>query len=405
MPDMNVAEPRYCARGRRCVFYDPQTDRAQRLIASIPDDVCGRCRKAEQDADFTASQRPATVKASPKKEEGKTREARLELLKLELVTQMLGMLGDFRQEVKEVRSYWRIDDPPAERLPGSEEVLLPPVLSNPSNLSDLHAAWSHHPDLPPGPFTDEDSVVRKLTRQWRNDLRHTLRLGGVPERYLEEPSPHVGFPPSSTRMLPWLRFAAACVLFDVPPEQADAFVEVGGVPSLSGDVEGESILGVIGPREQRERDIAAAVREAYDAIFIEKLWTLRSEVGDDLGNAKREVLQRYGEELQKECEQAREHAEDWLDVNPPRMYLIEYDPEEDTEEDVKRITDAIDAECGLGPADKKGRHAEGKFRRVQFARLLKQGWSAERVAAEYGYQEETVKRYAREGRKACGGDI
>jgi hypothetical protein len=384
-------------------LYDSQTDRAQRLDSLNPDKICRRCKKGEQDADFDASQTPAAAKSSIRKEEGKKREARLELLKLGLVTQMLGLPGNFRETVKKVRSYWQIGDPPAERLPEPEEVLLPPVLSNPSNLSDLHAAWSHHPDLPPGPFTDKDSVVSNLTRQWWNDLGFALRLGGVPERYLEQPSPHAGFPATSTRMLPWLRFAAACVLCDVPPGQAEAFAEVGGVPSLSGDVEGESILGVISLREQQERFIAAAEIDAYDEFLQKKLWEHRSELPDDPDSAEHEVRQRYGDELRMVGEQAREHEEEWLKENPPQMYLIEYDPEKDTEEDVKRITDAIAAECG--PKDKKGRHAEGNFRLVQFARLLKQGWSAERVAAEYGYKEETVKRYAREGRKACGGNI
>jgi hypothetical protein len=400
MSDMSVAEPRYCARGKRCKWYDPKTDKAQQLDGSNPDDVCRRCKKAEQDADFLASQEPTTAKSSPRKIKEKTREERLELLKLELVTQMLGKPGDFREAVKKVRSYWRIDDPPVERLPElEEENLVPPILKAPGDLSELRAAWSHHPDLPAGPPEDVHSVVRNLERQWQLDLSNALLLGGVPGRYLEKPSPHVGHPPTSTRMLPWLRFAAACVLCDVPPEQAEAFAEVGGVPSLSGDVEGESILGVIGPREQREHDIAAAVREAYDAKFIEKLWTLRSEVGDDLGNAMRKVPQRYGEELQKECEQAREHEEEWLEVNPPRKYLIEYDPKKDTEKDIKRITDAIDAELGLSPEGKKGRQAKGIFRRVQFARLLKRGWTVARVAREYGFKASTVEKYAGEGKK------
>jgi hypothetical protein len=401
---VSVAEPRYCARGKQCKWYDSKTGKSQQLDDSNPDDVCRRCRKAEQDADFHASQKPATVKRSPRKGKGKKREGRLEHLKLGLVTQMLARSGRFQEAITAVRSYWRIDDPPVERLPELEN-LLPPILMAPGDLSEMHAAWSHHPHLPPGPPTHEHSVVRNLERQWQNDLRYALLRGGVPERYLEGPSPHVGNPPTSTRMLPWLRFAAACVLCDVPPQQAEAFAEVGGVPSLRGDVEGESILGVIGPPEQRERDIAAAVQEAYDAKFIEKLWRLRSEVGDDLGKAKREVMKRFGEELQKECEQAREHMERWLEWNPPRKYLIEYDPDEDTEEDVKRITEAIDAEHGLSPEGKKGRQAEGDFRRVQFARLLKKGWTVERVATRYGYKTATVESYARKGKEAIEGDV
>jgi hypothetical protein len=133
---------------------------------------------------------------------------------------------------------------------------------------------------------------------------------------LEGKPPYAGVPPTSTRLLPWLQFAAACVLCDVPPDQAEAFTEVGGVPSLRG-VAGGTIPGVIGPREQREREVAAAVKEAIDAKVMEKLWDGRAELADDLETAKGEVRRRFGEELRNAGDQARERAESWLDLNPP----------------------------------------------------------------------------------------
>jgi hypothetical protein len=247
---------------------------------------------------------------------GKKREGRLAQVKLELVTEMLAKSGRFHEAVTALRADWRIDEPPVERVPESER-LLPPVLDPPSDQSDVRAAWSHHPHLGLGPAPDEHTVVvRNLERQWQNDLLHALLRGGVPGEYLEGKPPYAGVPPTSTRLLPWLQFAAACVLCDVPPDQAEAFTEVGGVPSLRG-VAGGTIPGVIGPREQREREVAAAVKEAIDAKVMEKLWDGRAELADDLETAKGEVRRRFGEELRNAGDQARERAESWLDLNPP----------------------------------------------------------------------------------------
>jgi DNA-binding NarL/FixJ family response regulator len=84
---------------------------------------------------------------------------------------------------------------------------------------------------------------------------------------------------------------------------------------------------------------------------------------------------------------------------------LEYDRRADTEDDLKQITDAIDADHGLSPEGKKGRLAKGNFRRVQFAVLLRRGWTAKRVARRYGYEQATVERYAREGERALGDNI
>lgn len=65
---------------------------------------------------------------------------------------------------------------------------------------------------------------------WESDLC-ALLLRSVPERYLEAKSPpYTGSLFSRKRLSPWLRFAAACVLYDPPPEQAPAFADYGGLP-------------------------------------------------------------------------------------------------------------------------------------------------------------------------------
>jgi len=326
------------------------------------------------------------------------------VLKRDLVAEVIGKPGGFGEAIREVRSHWGINAPSVQRLPApDEDLLLPPVLSSPSDPSDLLAAWSHHPHLPAGPPEDVHSVVGNLGRKWRRDLSQATLLGGVSKRYLEEPSPHVGHPLTSTRILPWLRFAAACVLCDVPVLDVLQLAEVGDVPSLRRNLKGESVLGVISPREQRERDIPAAVHEAYDEFLQKKLWEHRSELPDDLGSAKREVRQRYGDELRKVGEQAREGEERWLELNPPRKYLIEFDPREDAPLDIDRTVGAVLAECGVNPAA-HGDLAQGDLLKIMIARLLDEpGWTKDRVAAEFDLSVSTVESYAKTGKRILAG--
>jgi hypothetical protein len=213
-------------------------------------------------------------------------------------------------------------------------------------------------------------------------------------------SPHVGCPPTPTRLLPWLRFAAACVLCDVPVLEAPALAEVGGVPSLRGEIEGERLLGVVSPDQQRERAIAAAEREAYDSMVVKKLWELgKEQLGDDLGQAKLEVELRFAEELRAECERARVRAERLLELNPRRKYLIEFNPDEDRPADIEKTVDAVLAECGVAPKA-HGTLPQGDLQYVMIARLLKDPeWSVDRVVATLGFSAATVMTYWKKGRR------
>ena len=98
------------------------------------DELCGACRERARDAQVGKGT-DRTSEYLHIKSEGSPREARLKLLKREFVAQLLGKPGGFGEAVKEARSFWRVVDPPIERLPDPEDdVLVPPALSPPRDL-------------------------------------------------------------------------------------------------------------------------------------------------------------------------------------------------------------------------------------------------------------------------------
>jgi hypothetical protein len=331
-----------------------------------------------------------------------------------MVTQMLAKKGDFWDLVQQIRAQWRLDKADRRLPPNSEGILYPANLRY-VEFRDRPAEALTYPSCTEDPklvCEGNCTPCRNRRRLWQSELEWIL-FGGKAGEYLEGWVPSVDepgdyfddYPPVPKHQIALLRFAAACLLYDVPPVEADEFIDVGGVRSLRGGAEGESWLGVAGPSQLRDQAISAAEREAYDKLLRDKVWALRSELGNDPEQAKLEVGRRFFEELEAEGDRARKAEELWLESNPPRKYLIEYDPEVDTEDDIKRITDAIDAEHGLSPEGKKGRRDQGAFRRVQFARLLEEGWTTRRVATQFNYKESTVKRYARQGAKMIKGDL
>ncbi len=165
----------------------------------------------------------------------------IQKLKRNLVAEMRGAPGRFREAVEEVRAYWRIDDPPVRLPPESEDILLPPELGKPGDLSALRVVWSNHPLLHPVSLgsrrrqgdvktwpTSQREIYRNLKRRWELDLRNALRRGGVPEEYLEDRA-HI-----SEDELPLYRFAAACVLYEPPDTALIAFANYGGAPPIKG---------------------------------------------------------------------------------------------------------------------------------------------------------------------------
>jgi hypothetical protein len=249
-------------------------------------------------------------------------EARIKLLKDGLILQLVARRGEFFEAIEKVREYWQIDDPPAQLPPQSEDSLLPPSLDEPGDLSELHAMWTKHPLLRPLASgwrkhpdrlktwrSDWDTAYLNLKARWHLDLLYVLRRG-VPEKYLEERPPYVGSPPLSQPLLPWYRFAAACVLCNPPRnEQLPTFALYGGLPTPPGEGTAgeEPVLGVLTERQVLERVIEAEQQHMLTEMIAKRLWKHRSELSDlDYHQATLEVLRRFGPEMHQEMKRLRE---------------------------------------------------------------------------------------------------
>jgi hypothetical protein len=213
-------------------------------------------------------------------------EARLKLLKAELVLQLAVRRGKFWEAIEKVRAYWQIGDPQTQLPPESEDILLPPILDEPGDLSKLHSIWSSHPLLrplasgwsrDPGKLktwrSDWGTAYLNLKHRWQSDLVYVLQRG-IPEKYLEERPPYVGNPPLPQQQLPWYRFAAACVLYDPPRnENLPTFALYGGLPTLPGvGFKGEEpLLGVLTERQLLEQVIEAEQQHALCEMVAKRL--------------------------------------------------------------------------------------------------------------------------------------
>lgn len=271
----------------------------------------------------------------------------IQKLKRNLVAEMRGAPGHFREAVEEVRARWRIDEPPA-RLPSeAKDILLPPGLGKPGDLSELHAMWANHPLLPPlagGVSGDPSSCIvwpsevsttrRNLKRRWEADLREALRSGGVSEEYLKD---RVAI---SEDELPLYRFASACVLHEPPDASMMAFSNYGGTPPIK---------GWLTERQLKEQQMMAVIGDALDEMVSKEMWERRWELPDDYSQAKYEILERSSLEMQAEEDRIREDYRFEMEHNPPRRYYIEYDPAEDSNDDVLKKAGAIRVESGCAP--------------------------------------------------------
>ncbi len=326
--------------------------------------------------------------------------------------QLVARRGEFWEETEKIRTYWQIDHPPAQLPPESEDVLLPPLLDGQRDLSELHAMWSTHPLLrplasgwrrPPKKLktwrSDRDTACLNLKDRWYSDLLHILQYG-VPEKYLEDRPPHAGNPPLSRWLLPWYRFAAACVLYNPPRnEKLPVFALYGGLPKLLGGPKGEGpALGVLTERKLREWAIGAEEQRALDEMIAKRLWGLRLQLGDlDYHQATIEVLRRCGAELVQELKRLREEREFDMELSLPDRYYVELDEGATIEE--RRKT--IEAIAGY----QKGRPSVGRRRRDRITAVTvailkdEHGWTQKEIADLYGWKDETlVSKYAKDGR-------
>jgi hypothetical protein len=398
---MGYVSERYCARGDQCKHYDAGSGRSQKLGRYHKGDVCDRCKKAMVDEDLEVLERTPSVTYEPISHKENSRRARLVVMKRNLVAQLLVRRGDFWEAIRDVRSRWQLDPVPTQLPPDSEDVLYPrqTPTPRPPRSSTFILPLNRPKAYVVSPGDHERYTPRLYQRgSWESELCDLL-LHSVPGRYLEaKPPPYTGRvaawkPPSA-----WLRFAAACVLFDPPPEQAPAFADYGGLPLVPGEeAEDEPVPGVLIEHELREGEIGLRVQNAIDYEISEKAWELHSKLGErHFAGAIGTVRRRYQRELEAEQDRLKwAWYEPEAELDPPRYY-IPFDPNEDTRKDVGRAVNAINEK--EGSARKAGRKPQDDLPRAMCAVLMKKpGWSPELLADRLQKSAKRVRELAREG--------
>jgi hypothetical protein len=259
-----------------------------------------------------------------------------------------------------------IVDPPTQLPPPCQEAYYPdpPGLDEQTSLEELYEMWSHHPHLPPITWgslrrpdelhtwpTDRRTAYDNLVLRWELDLRHLLFIGGVPEEQARSKDWRI--------QLPWLRFAAACVLYRPPVEEAPAFAEFGGLPTLPREAtEGDPLLGVQTERQRREAQKYARVHAATEEFTHERMWEDRRYLPDDYSKARFAIMSRHFGDLMELQDRVLEKFEQDMEQNPPpRDYYIKFNPAEDTWRDVLPRLKAIrkkEAHASEGSRDAPG---------------------------------------------------
>ena len=376
-----------------------------KLRGSRRSNICAQCEDARIDAGLEVAQDELTIEWQSVAVEEKNRlEGHLRILKRDIVAQKLGGPGNVRKDVEEIRGWWGITSPPEELPPESHDVLLPPPLQEPKELSELLAVWSKHPyEIAEWP-EDWDDAYQDLKDRWLLDLL-LLLMGCVPEKYWLDPIgdklPEL-FPQVSARLLPWLRFASALVLYDVPVEKANSFAEYGGLPT--GLAEDKPMLDVLTERQLREKDTEHALSGELSELIAEKVWEKRQELDSkgtlDYVEASSKLFLRFveTEEIAKDLEQLREHLERELDAEPLHRYYIAVDPRKDSESDMLRAYRAI---CRKSGHEKKkdGALPQGMLPAVRVARLLQKGYSKRDIMDKTGLKESSINNLDSNGRE------
>jgi hypothetical protein len=195
-----------------------------------------------------------------------------------------------------------------------------------------------------------------------------------------------------------MRFAAACVLYDPPLEQAPAFADYGGLPLLPGEeTEDETLAGVLIEHDLREGEVDLRVQNDINHETSEKVWELRSKLGvGDFEGAMSTVRSRYDRELDERKGLLKRQWYEWKEETDPPRYYIPFDPTKDTKKDVERIVKAIiEME---GPVQKAGRKPQDDLLPVMCAFLLeKPDRSPDLLASQLGLSAKRVRELAREG--------
>lgn len=409
---MNSVPERFCARGERCKLYDPEKGRPQKLGPSHKADICDKCRRAEADADLDAHQCGLSIDLKKVRFGENSLKARIVTLKRNLVARMIAKRGPYWEAIREVRARWRLEPVSTQLPPESDDILHPPGL--PAREPPRPEEYILPPDIP-NPYTGEPGKLEEYEswsydkKRWLSDLDDVL-LRFVPERYLEEGRPYAGWPPSQERWLPWYRFVAGCVLYDPPVEEAPAFADYGGIPLSSGEgtkaeptpAVPEPTPAVLSERGLREAQIDLQLRNIVARKVFERVWELRSELGDlDFRQAWSEVDARFHDEWEEEYNRVRRelYEREILLASQDRCY-VEFVPGETGDREVLKALGAIRARAE--EESKGGQKRDDDLRPVMCAKLLKKpGWTAEVLAArsQPKLSENRVNELAREGEK------
>jgi hypothetical protein len=212
---MGYETERFCANGDHCKLYDLETGRPQRLSRDHKADICNRCSRAMVDDDLEFHQRTPSVIYEPVRHKDNPRKARFVVLKRNLVAQLIARRGAFWLAIKDVRSRWQLDPVPTQLPPDSEDILRPPQTpaQQPPRPLEFIPTSNRPKAYIVSPGDQEQYAAWPYDGgSWESEL-HNVLLCGVHERYLGAKSPpYTDNLCPSQRLLPWLRFAAACLL-------------------------------------------------------------------------------------------------------------------------------------------------------------------------------------------------
>lgn len=372
----NVSKARYCARGERCVRYDPHRGKAERLSQYNKDTICRACQEARLDVELQRVGRIASAPDERKiakdyfervRSEGKKFFPSSELnrfldLKQQLVAQLSTRRGLFWDAVREMRARWGIE----------AEIRIPPATIGAPSPAGTVAQWTE------GMQTIRDDVGRGMRlmdplQQWNAELR-TIRDRVIPEKYHRSLSDW------------WEAVIAKCVFYHPPETSLLEFAEVLGTPMVGFgrlEVDDELPPVVASPiRVLRDPDKVEEDTEWFWARVMGELENRLKPLGVDIGPILKDIW--GAQDLWNEYVER-------VGQNQPRYY-IEVD-ENTTKKDVLYAWGVI------RPTTSQGGRPPGELLvDIECARLHEDGCTDKEIAERYGWQDTSVvKKHIKRG--------
>ena len=352
----SLPEARYCARGERCVGFDPAKGLPQQLRRSSSDTVCSLCRNAALHSELELPIAP------DEREEYREYEAsegsnvlfssqvdRIIEFKQDVVLQLSVKHGPFWEVVRGFRDRWGI----------VTETRIPPLT---------------HGIVKPRGIDEDASYV------WIKELT-AIRDKVIPRRFYEwQP----GY---------WQEFVSACALYDPPATSLLEFsarfsVPLSGLVPSGGKTECDPVdvplIAAPRVRTMQDPEKVAEDKDWYWSRILGKLVERLEASGIDIVPELLSIL--HDPELMQELVQ-REHQ------NQPLQY-IEVD-EHTGRKDVLAAWQVLRPQVSKG-----GQPPASQARDVECARLAEEGWSEAEIAARYGWEDtSTVAKRVKAGRR------